>query len=99
MSADAGADVGADAAGRSWSVAALLTAAFCSSAASLALTTVIGKQVYDLTGREIDLGLLGLAEFAPAALLVLVTGMVADRFDRRRVAATAALGEACVAGG
>jgi MFS family permease len=94
MAADAR-DGAAD--GRSWSVAALLTAAFCSSSAALALTTVIGKQVYDLTGREIDLGLLGLAEFAPAALLVLVTGTVADRFDRRLVAALGAAGEAVVA--
>src|SRR5437764_270537 len=38
----------------------------------MAQGTVLGKLVYDLTGREIDLGLLGLAEFAPAALLVLV---------------------------
>ncbi|MPY95725.1 MAG: MFS transporter [Acidimicrobiia bacterium] len=55
--------------------------------------TALGKQVYDLTGRELDLGLLGLAEFAPAALLVLVTGSVADRFDRRRVMAISGLCE------
>jgi MFS family permease len=79
------------------SVIALLLAVFCSSAASMAGATVLGKQVYDLTGRELDLGLLGLAEFAPAALLVLVTGAVADRFDRRRVGAIAALMEAIVA--
>ena len=36
--------------------------------------TVLGKQIYDITGRELDIGLLGLAEFLPAALLVLVTG-------------------------
>lgn len=60
---------------------------------------MLGKQVYDLTGRELDLGLLGLAEFAPAALLVLVTGSVADRFDRRRVAAVGTVGEALVAVG
>jgi MFS family permease len=46
----------------------------------------LGKQVYDITGREADLGWIGLAEFLPAALLVLVTGSVADRFDRRLVA-------------
>ncbi len=58
---------------------------------------MLGKFVYDLTGSELDLGLLGLAEFAPAALLVLVTGAVADRFDRRRVTALAAMGEMAVA--
>src|SRR5690606_24515803 len=57
----------------------------------------LGKQVYDLSGRELDLGLLGLAEFAPAALLVLVTGTVADRVDRRRQAGLAALGQGAVA--
>jgi len=79
------------------SVAALLVSVFASAAAALAQATVLGKQVYDLTGRELDLGLLGLAEFAPAALLVLVTGSVADRFDRRRIAAIATAGEAAVA--
>ncbi|MBA2281081.1 MAG: MFS transporter [Acidimicrobiia bacterium] len=69
------------------SVVALLVAVFCSAAASSAAVTTLGKQVFDLTSRELDLGLLGLAEFAPAAVLVLVTGHVADRFDRRRVAA------------
>ena len=32
------------------------------------------------------LGILGLVEFLPALVLVLVTGTVADRFDRRRIA-------------
>jgi hypothetical protein len=76
---------------------ALLAGNFAGSAGAAALVTALGKQVYDLSGRELDLGLLGLAEFAPAALLVLVTGTVADRFDRRRVAALAALGEGLVA--
>jgi MFS family permease len=69
------------------SIVALLTSIFCSSSATALLTTVLGKQVFDLTGSELALGLLGLAEFAPAALLVFVTGTVADRIDRRKVAA------------
>ncbi|MEA3216937.1 MAG: hypothetical protein QOJ19_3093 [Acidimicrobiia bacterium] len=73
---------------------ALLVAMFCSSSAAFMVVTALGKQVYDLTGRELDLGFLGLAEFAPAAVLVLVTGSVADRFDRRRVTSVAAVGEA-----
>ena len=48
------------------SVVLLLVSSFCAAAASLGGVTVLGKQVYDLTGRELDLGLLGLAEFAPA---------------------------------
>ena len=74
----------------------MLTGFFAQSAGAAALVTALGKQVYDLSGRELDLGLLGLAEFAPAALLVLVTGTVADRYDRRRVASLGSLGEALV---
>ncbi len=69
------------------SVIALLTSVVSSSTAMAALTIVLGKQVYDLTDSELALGLLGLAEFAPSALLVFVTGPLADRFDRRRIAA------------
>jgi MFS family permease len=49
------------------------------------LVTVLFKQVFDLTGDELDIGLIGLAQFVPAVLLILVSGWVADRFDRRRV--------------
>ncbi|MFZ8999544.1 MAG: MFS transporter, partial [Ilumatobacteraceae bacterium] len=38
-----------------------------------------------LTGDALDIGFLGLAQFVPAVLLVLVSGWVADRYDRRRV--------------
>jgi MFS family permease len=75
------------------SVVALLVSVFCSSAASMAQAVALGKQVYDLTHSPFDLGLIGLVEFAPAALLVFVTGPIADRFDRRRVAAIGATGE------
>ena len=54
---------------------------------------VLGKQVYDITGREIDIGWIGLVEFLPAAVLVLVTGVVADRFYRRNVVLIAVSGE------
>ena len=53
----------------------------------------LGKHIYDITGREIDIGWLGLAEFLPVALLVFITGSVADRYNRRRVAVTAMSGE------
>ncbi len=59
---------------------------------SLQVTT-LAKQVYDITRREIDLGFLGLAEFLPIALLVFVTGTVADRFNRKRVSQLAMAGE------
>ncbi len=67
------------------------------NAGILLQATALGKQIYDITGRELDIGLLGLAEFLPAALLVLVTGSVADRFDRRIVGSIATFGEVCCA--
>src|ERR1700737_4118926 len=63
----------------------------------MAQVTIVGKVVYDMTGSVFDLGLLGLVEFAPAALLVLVVGAVADRFDRRRGVAIASVGCAACA--
>jgi MFS family permease len=78
------------------SIAAILTNVFCNACASLITITALGKQVYDLTHRELDLGLLGLAEFAPSALLVLVTGQIADRLDRARVSSVAAALEAVI---
>ncbi|MFZ9843080.1 MAG: MFS transporter [Ilumatobacteraceae bacterium] len=59
---------------------------------SLQVTT-LAKQVYDITKRELDLGWLGLAEFLPIALLVFVTGTVADRYNRKRISQFAMLGE------
>lgn len=55
-------------------------------AAEMQITTV-GWQVYRLTGRELDLGLIGLAQFAPFALLFLISGLVADRLPRLRILA------------
>lgn len=63
------------------------------SVAGFLQAAALGKQVFDLTGSALALGLLGLAEFVPSVLLVPITGVVADRFDRRRVAAIAYLGE------
>ena len=61
----------------------LLGAYFLNAFATVGTVTIVGKQVFDMTGRELDLGLIGLAEFLPMALLAPVTGSLADRFDRR----------------
>lgn len=45
----------------------------------------VGWQVYELTGNFLDLGLIGLAQFAPFALLVVPAGHAADRYDRKRL--------------
>ncbi|MCA6112403.1 MFS transporter [Bradyrhizobium cenepequi] len=57
----------------------------------------IGWQVYDLTGSAFDLGMVGLVQFLPTALLVFVAGHAADRFDRRRVMQLCQLGQALTA--
>ena len=44
--------------------------------------------VYLATGRALSLGLVGLAQFLPAFVLFPVTGLAADRFDRRFVLRT-----------
>ncbi len=48
-------------------------------------SVAVGWQVYEITRRPLDLGLVGLAQFLPGVLLFLVSGHVADRFDRRRL--------------
>ncbi len=53
--------------------------------ASQMQSVAVGWQVYETTHRALDLGYVGLAQFLPAAGLSLVTGHVADRFDRLRV--------------
>jgi len=48
-------------------------------------TVAMGWQLYALTGSALDLGLIGLVQFAPTIVLTLVSGQVADRCDRRVV--------------
>ena len=45
----------------------------------------VGWQVYSLTGRAFDLGLVGLAQFLPMVALTLLVGQAADRYDRRLI--------------
>ena len=48
----------------------------------------VGWQVYEITRRPLDLGLVGLAQFLPSILLFLVSGHAADRLNRRRLLLT-----------
>src|SRR5438477_6243198 len=43
----------------------------------------VGWQVYEITKRPLDLGLVGLAQFLPGIFLFLVSGHAADRYPRR----------------
>src|ERR1700722_2231459 len=48
-------------------------------------SVAVGWQVYEITRRPLDLGLIGLVQFAPGILLFLVSGQTADRFNRRNI--------------
>lgn len=61
------------------------------------LTVAIGWHLYQLTGSVLDLGLVGLAEFLPRLLFMLHAGHVADRFERRKIAAACQAVQALIA--
>src|SRR5215212_3768580 len=57
-----------------------------SSTVALQMQAVaVAWQMYDTTHNTLDLGLVGLTQFIPAALFVLVAGHIADRYDRRKI--------------
>jgi MFS family permease len=58
---------------------------FCASIATQMVIMAVGWQVYHITGRVLDLGLIGLSQFLPFLCLVLFSGHVADQFDRRLI--------------
>jgi hypothetical protein len=58
----------------------------------------VGWQVYDITHRALDLGLVGLAQFLPGILLFLVSGHASDRFQRRHVLSACYAGFALCSG-
>jgi MFS family permease len=45
----------------------------------------VGWQVYAMTGSAFQLGMVGLVQFLPTAILVFTAGHAVDRFDRKRV--------------
>lgn len=56
------------------------------------MLALLFKQAFDITGEVLTIGIIGLLQFIPAVLLVMVSGYVADRFDRRHVTAAMAVG-------
>src|SRR5215472_2458365 len=58
---------------------------FLSTLAVQMQSVAVGWQVYELTGRALSLGIVGLVQFVPIAGLSLFAGQTADRFDRRRI--------------
>ena len=64
-----------------WSARVLSTMAFQLQGVA------VGWQMYALTHSPLALGFVGLVQFLPMLCLTLVVGHVADRYDRRRIAA------------
>jgi MFS family permease len=62
-----------------------MTARFLATVSSEMQAVAVGWQIYALTGRPLDLGLVGLAQFLPGMLLFLAAGHTADRHSRRRI--------------
>jgi MFS family permease len=70
-------------------------ARFCAVLATMGMVVILGYQVYDVARADygmsikaaaFQIGLVGLFQFVPLALLTPVAGWVADRFERRTVA-------------
>jgi len=63
------------------------TARFFAAFAFQIVSVSVGWQMYEVTGNAFYLGLIGLFQFLPSLLLILVTGTVADRHNRRLIMA------------
>ena len=61
------------------------------------LMVALAWQMYDITGRAWDLGMVGLLQFVPALLLTLPAGQWVDRVDRRGVLAASLMVQAIAA--
>jgi MFS family permease len=73
-------------------------ARFFSAFAVQIISVAVGWQMYDETRNPLYLGLIGLFQFLPSLLLILVTGTVADRYNRRMIVAVCmVVGGACCA--
>lgn len=71
---------------------------FLAAFATQIISVSVGWQMYDVTGNALYLGLIGLFQFLPSLILILVTGTVADRYNRRMIVALClGLASACAA--
>jgi MFS family permease len=62
-----------------------LAARFLATVSSEMQSVAVGWQIYELTHKALDLGLVGLAQFLPGICLFLLTGTVADHVPRERI--------------
>lgn len=72
-------------------------ARLCTTIGYQIFTVAVGWQMYDLTRDAFMLGLVGLVQFLPSVALILMSGHMADRFDRRRIVRTCQALEALIA--
>jgi MFS family permease len=79
-------------------LAAYVVAFLSSGVASQIQGIAVAWHVFTLHHRPFDLGLVGLTLFLPSFLLVLITGLVADRFDRKSIMIVTALLEMVTVG-
>lgn len=63
----------------------LLGSVSANTFAASVLATAIALQIFELTGSEFYLGLIGIVQFLPLMALSPFTGTMADRYDRRHV--------------
>ena len=62
-------------------------ARFLAAFAIQIISVSVGWQIYEVTGNALYLGAIGLVQFLPSLLLILVTGSVADHYNRRAIVA------------
>lgn len=72
-------------------------ARLCTTIGYQIFTVAVGWQMYDLTRDPLMLGMVGLVQFLPSVALLLLSGHVADRFDRRRIVRVCQIGEGIIA--
>ena len=65
-----------------------MTARFLTTVSTEMQAVAVAWQVYGLSHRPLDLGLVGLAQFLPGIFLFLIAGHAADRIARRRILQT-----------
>jgi MFS family permease len=62
--------------------------------ASQMVSVIVAWQLYELTNSAFLLGMIGLVQFIPTALLIFIAGHAADTYDRKRVVQLCQFGEA-----
>ena len=75
-----------------------ISARWFNSLAIQLVTVTVGWQIYEMTSDPLDLGLVGLSQFAPIFFLFLAAGVAADRYNRRAIIAGCTLTHVLVSG-